>query len=519
MKEKKTAEQSGALVNTEEDTVTIPLLDIFRQLKKNFFLWLLIAVIGAGLVFSGSLITASSRETPLTAMVGFTFNGIEEGLDPNGNEFNVNDMKSPLVIENTLTELGMEESLVDTIRSSITISGLIPDDAIDELTAYLSIFNANNSIEAAQRAMDVTYYPTRYEIQFTYANTSMDRAEAAEFLNEMLSNYKEYFMQQYGYNDALGNALTTVDYTGYDYPQALDVLSDTLTSMQNYVTTLKNNDTNRFRSAETGYSFSDLSDAVDTLRTVDYSTLSAYIIGKNVTRDRSSLSVYYQYRLDNLNRSLQSAKENLATITDSINNYQKDSIIIMSNADSANTTEMTQTSEAYDNLITQKIDAQSRVSQLQQQISEYQSRIDALQSATTVGSKQDQEKVDADMVAFAEKINNMVLLINQTADEYFETVVYTNSYSVLVPASGSFSSAVSVAMSNMTRPLLIVEALLFVLYLIYSVVRAFMISYRRSQTAIESANGTELVAAETAESVAPSATKTESDDAAASVEK
>lgn len=50
-----------------------------------------------------------------------------------------------------------------------------------------------------------------------------------------------------------------------------------------------------------------------------------------------------------------------------------------------------------------------------------------------------------------------------------------------MPASGSVSSSVSNAISNMIRPMLIVEALLLVAYLVFAVVRAFMVSYRRDK--------------------------------------
>ena len=242
----------------EEDTITIPVMDIFRQMKKYFLPWVLIAVIAAGAVFGGAMLLSNSKATPLTAMVGFTYDGIEKGLDPNGNEFDANTLKSPSIIESTLTDLGMDTKNTDAIRSAITISGVVPDDTIDELTAYKSIFESTNSVDAAQKLMDVSYYPTRFEIQFAYGSSEMNRSQAADFLNTMLSNYKTYFMRTYGYNDALGDALTAVDYTTYDYPQALDVFSSTLNSLQNYVSTLSQNDNTRFRSSETGYTFADL---------------------------------------------------------------------------------------------------------------------------------------------------------------------------------------------------------------------------------------------------------------------
>ena len=476
------AAQLGSMnAQEEDDTITIPVVEIFRQLKKYFLPWVLVAVIFAGLVFGGSMVVSSSKASPLTAMVGFTFDGIENGLDPNGNEFNANSLKSPAIIEETLSDLNMDVKKTDAIRNNITVSGVVPEDAIDKLTAYESVFSNTNSIEAAQKIMDVSYFPTQFEVQFSYGASGMSRSQAADFLNTMLNNYKIYFMQTYGYNQAFGDALTAVDYTGYDYPQALDILSSSLDSLKKYISSLSSNDNTRFRSTKTGYTFSDLSEATATLQSVDYSSLYSYIMGKNVTKDKDSLATYYQYRIDSLNRSLNSAKERLNTITDSINNYKKDSMVVMAGGSADNTgTVLTQPSTAYDDLITQRTDAQSNVSSLQQQISDYQTRLDKLQN-TPLGSKKEEEKVETDMKNVCDKMNQLINDVNETADDYFETASYTNAYNILVPASGSVSSSVSNAISNMIRPMLIVEALLFVAYLVFAVVRAFMVSYRREK--------------------------------------
>ncbi|MFR6710662.1 MAG: hypothetical protein ACLUSX_05895 [Ruminococcus sp.] len=61
------------------------------------------------------------------------------------------------------------------------------------------------------------------------------------------------------------------------------------------------------------------------------------------------------------------------------------------------------------------------------------------------------------MKTVCDKLNKLIDDVNATADDYFETASYANSYSVLVPASGSVSNAVSNAVSNMMRPLLIAE--------------------------------------------------------------
>lgn len=478
MSTKDTTEKMGNVHATEEDTITIPVIEIFRQLKKYVFLWIILAVVAAGLVFGGSLIVYTSSATPMTAMVGFYYDGIESGLDPNGNEFDANSIKSPAVIETTLTDLGMSLEHVESYRHNLVISGIVPEGTIDEITAYKSIFESNNSIEAAKELMNVSYYPTTFEVQFTYSQTDLSRVEAADFLNTLLSNYKTYFVQTYGNNEMFGTTLAAVDYTGYDYPQAVDLFDNTLSSLQRYVNSLSSEDNTRFRSTKTGYSFADLSEAASTMKDIDLASAYSYVLGNNVTKDKTSLIAYYEYQIDELTRSLTSAKEKLNTIQDSIDNYQKDSIVIMAGADGTENTTLTQTSEAYDDLIAQKIDAQSSVSSYQSQINEYESRLEGVRK-TAVGSSAEQEEADAEMEALCTKLNTLIDAVNETADDYFETVSLANAYSVLVPASGSISSAISGAISGMMRPLLIVEALLVVAYLIFAVVRAFMVSYRR----------------------------------------
>ena len=83
-------------------------------------------------------------------------------------------------------------------------------------------------------------------------------------------------------------------------------------------------------------------------------------------------------------------------------------------------------------------------------------------------------------------IRDRVDTVNKTSDEFFETASYSNAYNVLVPASGSVSSVIKVAINNMMRPLLIAEALLFVIYLVFAVVRAFQISLKQNTRIKES---------------------------------
>ena len=71
----------------EKDSVIISLSGIFRKLKKYFLVWLVTAVVSTVLIITSSAVFSSDQHKAMTALVSFTFDGIEEGLDPVGNKF------------------------------------------------------------------------------------------------------------------------------------------------------------------------------------------------------------------------------------------------------------------------------------------------------------------------------------------------------------------------------------------------------------------------------------------------
>lgn len=469
----------------DKDEVIISFSGIFRKLKKYFLIWLVAAVVAAALTLTSTAVTSADQHKNMTALVSFTFDGIEDGKDPAGNAFDVNTIKSPTVIEKALTELGHSLGEIEAIRQGISIEGIRPADAIDKITVYKSIYESSSSaaLNAAQQMLDVTYYPTQFKVHFNYARTGFENAEAVEVFNKVLECYRDYFFETYGYNKALGSAVTALDYTSYDYAEAVDVFSSTLTTLKGYVTALAEEDTTRFRSTETGYTFSDLSEAIKTLQTMDLDVISAYISLNNVTKDKENTKNYYKYRIEELEREKTIATENLAVITDSINTYQKDTIQIFGNGTEDIDTISNVSSEKYESLIQQRIDTQNELSTVTQEIDSYNERLKKLGS-NNAASEAELEKVEADLASLNEKIAVLSDAINKTADEYYNTVAFANAYNILVPASSSsVVRTVNDVISDSTMTLLVVEVLLLVAYIGVAFVTAIVAENKKKKAA------------------------------------
>ena len=231
--------------------------------------------------------------------------------------------------------------------------------------------------KAVNSLLAIGYYPSYYVINFDYAAAGITIDDGKKILDRILENYQDYFFRTYGYNEALGSSVVAVDYKDYDYPEAVDVFDSTLDSLKQYVQKLSNDDTTNFRSNETGYTFSDLLTTIDTVKSADLDALSSYITINNITNDKEMLLTYYQYRIDEMERERKVSQSELDSVTNSINEYEKDTLLVFGNGNGAENGETTyqQASEKYDELINQKIEIQDSVSRCSQRIEYYKDRI------------------------------------------------------------------------------------------------------------------------------------------------
>ncbi|WP_295070616.1 lipopolysaccharide biosynthesis protein [Ruminococcus sp.] len=447
----------------EKGEFIISISSILKQLKRFLALWLVVAIIAGILVFSFSAIWTFSKKTPAKALVSFSYSGIEKGLDPAGRKFDINSMKNPLVIERTLTKLGLDLKKVESIRENISFDSKIPQDAYERLTTYKNIMEnaSSGNLAAAQNMLDVTWYPTQFTVYFDFGKADFNRTDGVEFLNTLLECYRDFFYEQYGYNESLGAAVKVVEYESYDYAQQIDLFRNSLRTVRNYLSSLSNDDNTAFRSSVTGYTFKDLSEYAKTVYSIDLDRISSYISVNNVTKDKDAALAYYDYRIENLNRDKDEYSERLASIDSSISQYQKDNITVY--GDNVNT-ESTVHSDQYDSLFRQKISVQASLAQAKQDINFYESRRDALKNNKN-SSKANVEKVEADIKSLSEKVSQIVDLTQKTADDYYENVQFAHAYNILIPASRSVAAGLVDAVKGSIKLLVIVEALIFMLYL------------------------------------------------------
>lgn len=447
------------------DEVVVSISTVIKKLKKYLFVWIVAAVFLVVASFGYAAITTHVNKPELSALVSFSYSGIEKGLAPDGRKFDVNTLKDPSVIKDTLTELDIDQSKLEAIRQGISFKGVIPKDAADRITLYDKILDGNTSggLQAAEKILDTTYFPTQYFVYFNYNGTNLSDKQAVDVLNGMLKQYETYFYKTYGYNEAIGSAVAAIDYKDYDYSEAIDVFSDNISTLKRYVKQLSNDDKARFRSAETGYTFDDLYDALDTVQSIDLDRISSYVSVNNLTKDKDQALAYYEYRIKAMNREQAAYEEELASYEASIASYEKDQIIIFGNGTDDTNTTSSVASEQYDKMIQAKNNIAASLAETKQKIEYYKERQEALQN-NPVGSNELTEKVETNLASVKTKVDNLVDLVKTTSDEYYKSVTFGNAYTILVPASNTVSSKLGLIIDNAKMPLVVLEVLAFLVF-------------------------------------------------------
>lgn len=456
-----------------ENEVVISFSTIFRKMKKYLSLLIAAAITVVVAAFVYAAVTTHVKKPVLKAIVSFNYDGIEKGLDPAGKDFDPYSIKNPSVIEDALTELDLDLDQLEAIRRGISLEGIIPKDADDRLTVYKSVLDSGSGANgAAEKILETSYFATQYRVFFDYSETTFTDEQAVEVFNTILNKYDDYFFKVYGYNESIGNAVAAIDYTDYDYSEAIDVFSSNIRSLRSYVKNLESTDKTKFRSTVTGYTFNDLYEAINTVSNIDLDNCSSFINVNNVTKDKDAALAYCEYRIKELNRQKSQYEEELAAYNSAIDAYQKDQIIVFGGSAGDNsTTQSTVTSQQYDRMYGERNNITNELAATKQRINFYKERQESLKSKT-VGSTDKIKKVEEQLATLSEKVDRLVELVSLTANDYYVNVSFQNAYTVLVPASNGVTSKIRNIVDNAVMPLIILEAVVVFVFLAVSFIEA-----------------------------------------------
>ena len=432
-------------VNQEEEEDAVDLLNVAGRMgkKKKLFGYMLMLAICTGVVL-GALVTGVKALLGSTsyasAVISFSYDGIDQGQDPNGGALDVTKIKSTPIVSAALDTLQMDKVDVEDVRSALKITGVIPDSVKQEIAVINTV--AEDATEYYTNISDLDYFPSQYVVRLNKLK-GVNGEKTNELLNAILAAYRDYFMDTYANTDVLSVSTGVLNYEDYDYLQAADMLSNQIDLMKNYVHA-RAEEAGAFRANSTGLSFGDLSSSIDTINTLDLGNFISYVQSRNLTKDAAVRVDYYQYQIEQYNLKLQEVQAQLSNVEKSIADYEKDPVIVMTNQDSVTTTE--QKNAYYDELVKQKLTLTEQIASINTSLNENYTRLNALTDIVNGGSEEELAHADTLLANLIDTINSWTNLVQNTTEEYYNTSRYADAYQISVPAQyTSTGGLVSVA--------------------------------------------------------------------------
>ena len=451
----------------EHDAFVVDMEAIWKRLKRLFALWLCLAVSIGSLSGAASLFSQNFLlEQKAKALI--TFGG--------GQSYDINKVKSPSVMEDALNTMGIDIEELSDFQKAVTIQSVIPSQAYERMSMYYDMLSKSaEPLEVVEALLNIDYGISRYIVAFDYKEAHISRNDGIAFLNTLLRTYQDYCAFNYNYNVSLRNPLSTIDYHDYDYAEAVNIFSNTLSNISGYLSDLNSGSGASFRSTQTGFTFQDLSRVVSLLRNVDLDRVSSYIIIHSISRyDAETEISYYNWLIEDLTRRRAVQRTRLASLSDSIDTYDKDSLVIIASQDGGSVVSGSGDLNAnYDAMINEKLSTQATIASCTRSISYYESVIEGFQNSGASSNPADVERVDEYLRILNESVNQLIRNVSLTANEYYEKIAFANEIRVLVPATAEKIPLIS---SLALKIVIVVEVLLFMLYLAY----AFVLGIRDS---------------------------------------
>ena len=415
----------------DEETASVDFGKIGRKMKQMLARWVCLAV-GLGLLAGAAGIAFQHffLMDDIKTLLSISTDGAGVGYD-------IRKIKSPSVVEAAVIELKLDVRSAEKIRNAISIGGVIPDSAQDQISMYYKIFTQSgaNSVSTVESLLNTEYRIERYIVSLDYFAAGMNQEDGLDFMNALLRAYQDYCAKYYNDNEAMGSPLNAVDYQEYDFAEAVNIFSSSIDSITDYISTMEGTGVKAFRSVETGFTFEDLRRTAEALRDIDLDWITSYIVVQSVsTYDAATAISYYEWLIENLLRQRTVERTRLAALKTSIEEYEKNPILIAVQDDNSVVTSAEDLNANYDDMITEKLKSQAVIASYNRSISYYERVIEGFQGAE-LSSPEDIEIVKAYLADLNRKMNDLTENAAKTVDEFYKKAAFSDRIRVLIPAT------------------------------------------------------------------------------------
>ncbi|MSU00251.1 Wzz/FepE/Etk N-terminal domain-containing protein [Tissierella pigra] len=392
------------------DIEEISLRELIETLLKGKRLIALIVAVTLVLSFGVSFYMKENSQRA-KIIISLNFKGIESGLNPDGTKFDIQKIKSPTVLMPVIETLELnEEVTTDSIRRNINITPIVPN----HIVTYIQ--------KQREEGQDYTYFPNEFVVTLDVDKSKgITTQNVTEILDSIIDSYGDYFNDNYSEEAVLANAIGTIDYSSYDYPETSRVINNQISIMKSYLNT-RIGEAPEFRSTRTGMTFADISKSLDIIDSVELNRMDSLIGAFNLTKNMEKLIINYEYRIKRDELEKNKKQSELSVAKGMMESYKRETNALLIPGMSTEGLEIDNSEKYYDKLVEKATNAGVDASNKSHDINYYLNEIEKLKNDDVdIEIKQRAEK---DVLELADiikvKLIEWIDIINETASEYYE---------------------------------------------------------------------------------------------------
>lgn len=291
---------------------TIDFAEMFRRIMRGMPLTLGLALLCLAATAGGYLVSGEFQTVTTSARVIFSFPNFERGEYPDNSKFSQDDLRSPEIVAEALKRKGFEttQEFQSTVRTAISIDGIIPDNVIKE--------------RDKQRSAGQTprlFVPDEYILSLTLSRKfPLTILQREQLLGEIVSIYREKFFRTYvslptGAGKAF-ESLAEVDY--FDYDIVLNREGENITKFLTQMSLTAR----AYRSPRTNLTFNDLLKQSQLFTQIRLNEVLGLIRRDGLSRDRKLAMVKMDYNIKTLSDAELHAKEEEKVVKDLLEQTQ-----------------------------------------------------------------------------------------------------------------------------------------------------------------------------------------------------
>lgn len=427
-------------VYEEEEEQGLTFKKIGRFFKKGWLpmvLGVVIAAILATVIALPVKFFYKSEEVGQTS-IEYLYDGVTEGLSPNGGTLNPDNIISPAVLSKAVESANLGNTIKDIseLRSACRVEGVYPEEYYKLVQSA-----ADGNSQAIAELRNYKLIPSRYDIIISEpAKLGLSDAQTTQLLDKIVLAYYEDFQTRYSVSNMFATGIydlasddTLEFYDVYDtYVESLIPVKEYIDELQSLAPT--------FTSTAYSTDFATLSSELNRLSS-SYDNYNTYLLANNVWREKSVASV----TLEKQKKAIDEKKKNLKTLIDALDAQIKAipplTITVVSGNDGSN---ISSSSAAYyallDKFNTELASYNKQMRIYDDQLSNIDLRLENLDPSTPTPDA-DIQYATARIAALEAETQALVEKVNGAVSDYYDTTFVASSVRRVKPSTVTRKSA------------------------------------------------------------------------------